>query len=166
METDVFAHRCPCSAGMARRLAVRAHSPAGFRRVDRRPRCRICAASGPQQYCGLCDRDRPRQQPARAVGFVRCVAAQTWRPVRIGNLVGSNVLDTLLVPGTAAVISPIVVPSAILLIDLPVLLVSTLLVLLFLYVYGAGRARPGGRDTAGGLLHLRRYTPRRTGIMM
>ena len=56
----------------------------------------------------------------------------------VGNLVGSNVLDTLLVPGIAAVISPLVVSSSVLLIDLPVLLVSTLLILLFLYVTRRG----------------------------
>jgi cation:H+ antiporter len=60
----------------------------------------------------------------------------------VGNLVGSNVLDTLLVPGIAAVISPLVVSSSILLIDLPVLLVSTLLVLLFLYVTRRGVRGP------------------------
>jgi cation:H+ antiporter len=56
----------------------------------------------------------------------------------VGNLIGSNVLDTLLVPGIAAVISPLVVTSSVLLVDLPVLLVSTLLILLFLYVTGRG----------------------------
>ena len=60
----------------------------------------------------------------------------------VGNLVGSNVLDTLLVPGIAAVISPLIVAPAILLVDLPVLLVSTLLVLLFLYVTGRGVRGP------------------------
>lgn len=60
----------------------------------------------------------------------------------VGNLVGSNVLDTLLVPGIAAAISPLIVPSAILLIDLPVLLVSTLLVLFFLYVTRRGVRAP------------------------
>jgi cation:H+ antiporter len=60
----------------------------------------------------------------------------------VGNLVGSNVLDTLLVPGIAAVISPLVVSSSILLIDLPVLLISTLLVLLFLYVTKRGVRPP------------------------
>jgi len=56
----------------------------------------------------------------------------------VGNLVGSNVLDTLLVPGIAAALSPLAVPSAVLLIDLPVLFVTTLLVLLFLYVTRRG----------------------------
>ena len=60
----------------------------------------------------------------------------------VGNLVGSNVLDTLLVPGMAAVISPLVVSSSVLLIDLPVLLVSTLLILLFLYVTRRGVRGP------------------------
>jgi len=60
----------------------------------------------------------------------------------VGNLVGSNVLDTLLVPGIAAVISPLVVSSSVLLIDLPVLLVSTLLILLFLYVTRRGVRGP------------------------
>ena len=41
-------------------------------------------------------------------------------------------------PGIAAVISPLVVPSAILLVDLPMLLLTTLLVLTFLYVSRRG----------------------------
>ena len=56
----------------------------------------------------------------------------------VGNLVGSNVLDTLLVPGLAAVISPLVVPAAIVFIDLPVLMLITLIVLLALYVSRRG----------------------------
>lgn len=55
-----------------------------------------------------------------------------------GNLVGSNVLDTLLVPGLAAVISPLVVPGAMLFIDLPVLLLVTLIVLYALYISRRG----------------------------
>jgi cation:H+ antiporter len=56
----------------------------------------------------------------------------------VGNLVGSNVLDVLLVPGLAAIISPLLVPAAILWVDLPVLLVVTVLVLGFLYVSRRG----------------------------
>jgi cation:H+ antiporter len=56
----------------------------------------------------------------------------------VGNLVGSNVLDTLLVPGLAAVISPLVVPGAMLFIDLPVLLLVTLIVLFSLYISRRG----------------------------
>ena len=53
----------------------------------------------------------------------------------VGNLVGSNVLDTLLVPGIAAAISPLAIPAAVLIVDLPVVLfVTTVLVLIFLYV--------------------------------
>lgn len=55
-----------------------------------------------------------------------------------GNLIGSNILDTLLVPGLGAMISPLVVPSAVLLIDLPVLLLVTVLVILFMYVSRRG----------------------------
>lgn len=55
-----------------------------------------------------------------------------------GNLIGSNVLDTLLVPGLAAMISPLVVPSAVLLIDLPALFFVTGLVILFMYVSRRG----------------------------
>ena len=67
----------------------------------------------------------------------------------VGNLVGSNVLDTLLVPGLAAVISPLVVPAAILYIDLPFLLVVTLVVLLALYV-----SRRGIQKTEASILLL------------
>ncbi len=56
----------------------------------------------------------------------------------VGNLVGSNVLDTLLVPGVAALISPLVVPAAMLYIDLPVLFLVTLIVLFALYVSRRG----------------------------
>ena len=56
----------------------------------------------------------------------------------IGNLIGSNILDTLLVPGVAAVIAPLIVPAAVLMVDLPILLVVTSLVLVFLYVTGRG----------------------------
>lgn len=60
----------------------------------------------------------------------------------VGNLVGSNVLDTLLVPGLAAVISPLVVPASVLVIDLPILLLITLLVLWGLYVSRRGIRKP------------------------
>jgi cation:H+ antiporter len=56
----------------------------------------------------------------------------------VGNLVGSNILDTLLVPGLAAVITPLAVPVAVLWVDLPVLLLTTVLVLGFLYVSRRG----------------------------
>lgn len=56
----------------------------------------------------------------------------------IGNLMGSNVLDTALVPGVAAVISPLVIPASVLWLDLPVLALITLLVLGFLYVSPRG----------------------------
>ena len=56
----------------------------------------------------------------------------------VGNLVGSNVLDTLLVPGLAAVISPLVVPISVLYIDLPVLFAITGIVLFCLYVSRRG----------------------------
>lgn len=56
----------------------------------------------------------------------------------VGNLIGSNVLDTLLVPGLAAVISPLVVAAAMLYIDLPVLALVTLIVLFALYISRRG----------------------------
>ncbi|NNF17465.1 MAG: sodium:calcium antiporter [Gammaproteobacteria bacterium] len=65
----------------------------------------------------------------------------------VGNLIGSNILDTLLVPGLAAVISPLTVPRVVLLIDLPVLLLVTLLVIGFLYV-----SRRGVRKTEAVIL--------------
>ena len=78
--------------------------------------------------------------PELSVSFVALLRKRGG--LSVGNLVGSNVLDTLLVPGIAAVISPIVVPAAILWVDLPVLLISTLLVLLFLYVSRRGLRGP------------------------
>lgn len=56
----------------------------------------------------------------------------------VGNLMGSNVLDTLLVPGLGAAISPLVIPVAVLWFDLPVLALVTVLVLGFLYVSPRG----------------------------
>ena len=78
--------------------------------------------------------------PELSVSFVALLRKRSG--LSVGNLVGSNVLDTLLVPGIAAVISPVVVPAAILLVDLPVLLASTLLVLIFLYVSPRGVRGP------------------------
>ena len=45
-------------------------------------------------------------------------------------------------PGVAAAISPLLVPAAVLLVDLPVLFVTTTLVLIFLYVTGRGIRSP------------------------
>ena len=78
--------------------------------------------------------------PELSVSFVALMRKRGG--LSVGNLVGSNVLDTLLVPGVAAVISPLVVPAAVLMIDLPVLFVTTVLVLIFLYVTGRGIRGP------------------------
>jgi cation:H+ antiporter len=78
--------------------------------------------------------------PELSVSFVALMRKRGG--LSVGNLVGSNVLDTLLVPGVAAVISPLVVSQAILMVDLPVLLVTSLLVLLFLYVTRRGVRGP------------------------
>ena len=78
--------------------------------------------------------------PELSVSFVALLRKRGG--LSVGNLIGSNVLDTLLVPGIAAVISPLIVPPAILLIDLPVLLAVTLLVLMFLYVTRRGVRGP------------------------
>ena len=51
----------------------------------------------------------------------------------VGNLIGSNILDTLLPVGIAALIVPLQFPVALLRFDLPVLFALTVLVLLFLY---------------------------------
>ena len=74
--------------------------------------------------------------PELSVSFVALLRKRGG--LSVGNLVGSNVLDTLLVPGIAAVIAPLVVPAAILWVDLPVLLLCTVLVLGFLYVSRRG----------------------------
>ncbi len=60
----------------------------------------------------------------------------------VGNLIGSNILDTLLVPGLAAMISPLLVPRVVLLIDMPVLLLVTVLVIGFLYLSRRGVRKP------------------------
>ena len=78
--------------------------------------------------------------PELSVSFVALLRKRGG--LSVGNLVGSNVLDTLLVPGIAATIYPLVVPSAVLLIDLPVLFVVSVLVLFFLYVTGRGVRSP------------------------
>jgi cation:H+ antiporter len=56
----------------------------------------------------------------------------------VGNLMGSNVLDTSLVPGLGAIISPLAVPVTVLWLDLPVLALLTALVLGFLYLSPRG----------------------------
>lgn len=56
----------------------------------------------------------------------------------VGNMMGSNVLDSILVPGVGAAISPLVVPVTVLWLDLPVLALLTVLVLGFLYVSPRG----------------------------
>ena len=56
----------------------------------------------------------------------------------VGNLMGSNVLDTLLVPVIGAALSPLVVPATVLWLDLPVLALVTALALGFLYVSPRG----------------------------
>lgn len=67
------------------------------------------------------------------------LSLSTWALLRkrtglsLGNLMGSNILDTLLAPGLAALISPIVVEQATLWTDLPMLLLVTLLALGFLW---------------------------------
>ena len=78
--------------------------------------------------------------PELSVSFVALLRKRGG--LSVGNLVGSNVLDTLLVPGIAAVISPLVVPAAVLMVDLPVLLLTTILVLIFLYVTRRGVRAP------------------------
>lgn len=78
--------------------------------------------------------------PELSVSFVALLRKRGG--LSVGNLVGSNVLDTLLVPGVAAVISPLTVPAAMLFIDLPVLFVVTCLVLYFLYVTRRGVRAP------------------------
>ena len=78
--------------------------------------------------------------PELSVSFVALLRKRGG--LSVGNLVGSNVLDTLLVPGIAATIFPLVVPAAVLLVDLPVLFVVSLLVLIFLYVTGRGIRAP------------------------
>jgi cation:H+ antiporter len=78
--------------------------------------------------------------PELSVSFVALLRKRGG--LSVGNLVGSNVLDTLLVPGIAAAISPLVVPAAVLIVDLPVLFVTTVLVLTFLYVTGRGIRSP------------------------
>jgi len=74
--------------------------------------------------------------PELSVSFVALLRKRGG--LSVGNLVGSNVLDTLLVPGIAATISPLFVPAAVLWVDIPVLLLVTLLVLGFLYVSRRG----------------------------
>lgn len=74
--------------------------------------------------------------PELSVSFVALMRKRSG--LSVGNLVGSNVLDTLLVPGLAAIISPLSVPTAVLWVDLPVLLVTTVLVLGFLYISRRG----------------------------
>lgn len=78
--------------------------------------------------------------PELSVSFVALLRKRGG--LSVGNLVGSNVLDTLLVPGIAAVILPLTVPVEVLWVDLPALLLVTILVLAFLYVSRRGIRKP------------------------
>ncbi len=78
--------------------------------------------------------------PELSVSFVALLRKRGG--LSVGNLVGSNVLDTLLVPGIAAVIYPLAIPTAVLFIDLPVLFGVTILVIVFLYVTRRGIRGP------------------------
>ena len=62
----------------------------------------------------------------------------------VGNLMGSNVLDTFFVPGVGAAISPLAIPATVLWLDLPVLALLTVLVLGFLYVSPRGVKKAEG----------------------
>ncbi len=50
----------------------------------------------------------------------------------VGNLLGSNIIDTLLPAGLAAMIHPLLVENSLVLMDLPLLLILSLIVLAFL----------------------------------
>ena len=68
-----------------------------------------------------------------------------WRGrggLSVGNLMGSNVLDTLLVPGVGAAIYPLAVPPEVISIDIAVLALVTVLVLCFLYISPRGIKTP------------------------
>lgn len=60
--------------------------------------------------------------------------------ISLGNVVGSNICNTALILGTAAVITPLTVHRKMLRFDTPVLVVASLLLLLFIAVaHGIGR---------------------------
>ena len=68
-----------------------------------------------------------------------------WRGrggLSVGNLMGSNVLDTLLVPGIGAALSPLPVPPEVITVDIAVQALVTVLVLAFLYVSPRGIKMP------------------------
>ena len=68
-----------------------------------------------------------------------------WRGrggLSVGNLMGSNVLDTLLVPGIGAAISPLLVPRELLTVDIPILALITALALGFIYASPRGIKMP------------------------
>ena len=68
-----------------------------------------------------------------------------WRGrggLSVGNLMGSNVLDTLLVPGIGAALSPLAVPPEVITVDIAVLALVSVLVLAFLYASPRGIKMP------------------------
>ena len=68
-----------------------------------------------------------------------------WRGrggLSVGNLMGSNVLDTLLVTGIGAAIAPLLVPPEVLSLDIPMLALVTTLALVFLYASPRGIKAP------------------------
>jgi cation:H+ antiporter len=77
-----------------------------------------------------------------------------WRGrggLSVGNLLGSNVLDTLLVPGIGAALSPLPVPPEVITVDFALLALITVLVLAFVY------ASPRGIKVPEALLLLAIY---------
>ena len=68
-----------------------------------------------------------------------------WRGrggLSVGNLMGSNVLDTLLVPGIGAALSPLAVPPEVITVDIATQALVTVLVLGFLYASPRGIKAP------------------------
>ena len=59
----------------------------------------------------------------------------------IGNLFGSNILDTMFVPGLGAVIVPLAVDAEILWFDIPFLFFLTLVALIFMMYFRRGLQR-------------------------
>ncbi|MBW3563970.1 MAG: calcium/sodium antiporter [Acidobacteria bacterium] len=68
--------------------------------------------------------------PEMAVSVVSALGGEAGADVAIGNVVGSNIFNVLLILGVSAVITPLVVSRQIIRIDVPIMIAASVLLLL------------------------------------
>ena len=96
----------------------------------------------PQLIIGLTIVSFGTSAPELATSIIS--AAQGSADIAVGNVIGSNITNILLILGVASVICPLVVQNSALRIDLPVLLVASVLIVVFGYFDGVINRLEGG----------------------